>query len=201
MTFNIDFAAREDMKKIYDSDMDAFGEEGSIRPENLEEWYDINNHQWMVAKDEEDNLLGYMAIYHLRESAYKKLVSGVITEKDFTKEDFEEFKANNNIYCYIAGFVAKGQASRVAISLINKTISYFRFLKENNINVLEICAEGFNPKGIKLCEKLGFKKIRQEKPLANGVIPYFFIFDLRNENFSRVINAIKEIFLESEEYL
>lgn len=200
MSFKIDFCSEQDIPKMADLDKQIFGEEGSIEVELLKEWYNINKYQWIVAKDEDGNCIGYMGVWHINEQAFNKILAGEITEKDFVEEDFIKFEEGNNIFCYISGFVVKDKNTRVAISLINKTVAYFRFLKEHNIKVKKVCAAAFTVKGNVLCQKLGFERIREDKPFSNGTTPVIYVHNLWDSNFSRVLNAVKEIFLDNDIY-
>lgn len=205
MNFKIDFAKREDIRKMEELDYIAFGQEVAsqveMSVEMIEGWYDINKYQWLVAKDEDENVLGWIGIYHLNEKAFKKLESREMLEIDLTNDDFVEFKKDNTIYCHIVGFTVRNKNTRVAISLINKCIAYFRFLKDNNIRIKGISSMAVTDQGIKLCRKLGFIKAQEYDMLPNEVRPKLFVLNLADDNFSMVVNAIKHIFLENDKYL
>lgn len=205
MNFKIDFTKREDIPKLAELDKMAFGSEVTDEVEadirTIEEWYDVNNYQCLAAKDGEGNILGYISIYHLNNQAFDKLVKGFITEKDLTKDDFMEFKEGNRICCYIDGFTVKQSNTRIAISLINKSIAHLRFLKEKNIIIEKLGATAISKKGFKLCKKLGFEKVRDYEPLPDGLVPALYVLDFDTPSLSKVTAAIKEIILENDKYL
>jgi hypothetical protein len=201
MGLTIDFAKREDVEKMFQLDKAAFGIDECIEPEVLIKWFDANNYQWIVARDEEDNVLGCIGLCHLKKEVFEKLTRGEITEKDLNEESFMSFKEGKKIYCYLSSFVVKDNNSSIAVQLLCKSLSYFRFLKKKNVKVEKMCAMAVTKQGEKLCEKLGFKIERKLEKQSDGVIPKIYVYDFNDENYSKLMNQVKDIFLDSEEYL
>lgn len=201
MNFKIGFPERSDIQKLVELDYMVFDKDLTLDTSDVEKWHDINNYQWLAAKDEEGNALGYLGIFHINEEAYYKLVKGEITEKDLNNKYFLKLCESNDIYCYIDGFVVKEKNTRIAMSLLIKSIGYVKFLKEKNISIQKIVTMATSKTGINLCNKLGFKKIREYKVLPDGIIPTLFELDLKDESFSRLVNAIKEVIYENDTYL
>lgn len=205
MNFKVDFLCAQDVIKEVELDRVVYGsdieEVMHIDTSELIEWDLFNFHKCLGAKDSEGNLLGYLAVYHLREEVFYKLSNKEISEKDLKKSDFVEPIQESRVFCYICGFVVKDQNTRVAISLLNKAIAYCRHLKQNNVLVMGLGATAISAQGTKLCKKLGFKYICTYNVLPNGFIPELYMFDLSESSFSILINSIKEIFLENDKYL
>lgn len=199
MQFKFGFMEIDDFEKMFKLDKEVFGEELAVDTKTMKDWYRTNKFQWIVAKDEEENIFGYLSLWHLNKETFEKVMSGEKLEKDFTGKDFLGFGESDKIYCYIAGFVAKD--IRIAMSIISKTIAYFRFLKEHGIFVEKVGTVAVSKKGIKLSKKLGFRKIREGSPDKDGIIPEYVVIDIKDKNMSRVVNAVKEIMLESDSYL
>lgn len=198
MSFKVDFLEYDDIKKMRELCIETFGEALDI--EVLEEWYYFNKYQWLAAKDEEDNLLGYIGIWNLKKESFDKLVNGEKLELDITIGDIAEFKDNNKVYCHISAFVVRNHNTRIAISLISKSVAYVRFLKEHNVNVEKISTIAVSEDGLKLCRKLGFKEVGT-KIMSDGTESTIFVLDLKDDNFSRLVNAIKLIILKNDQYL
>ena len=88
MRFTIDFLKRSDMVKLLKLVNDTFSESHIADILTAEERYDINEFQWIVAKDDEDEIIGYLEIFHISEDVYDKFVNGLMTEDDFNNDNF-----------------------------------------------------------------------------------------------------------------
>ena len=149
MSFKVDFPKEEDCKKIYELNLEAFGSELTIDHAYIKEWYESNAYQWLIAKDEEDNLLGYINISHIKNKTFDDIINGRISEKDVRSEDILKLGQKDKICCYIQGFAVRNKNTRVAISLLNKVLAYVRFLKEKGICVERVGA--INRQGTDTC--------------------------------------------------
>lgn len=201
MHVTVDFLKREDIYEVVKLGVEIFGEGEIVETSVLESWFNVNNFQWLIAKDKEDNVVGFLSLWHLDEESFNKLVNGEILEVEMTERNFLHFKENDVVHCHIGAFVVKGKNSRAAIGLINKAITYFKFLKDNGIIVKEVSTYPVTDSGLKLVKKLGFKNIGYGKALSDGTVPPIYVLDFDEHNVSHVINSIKEIYLDNREYL
>ncbi len=200
MNYKVDFPIEDDCRKIYQLNFETFGGELTIDYEYVKEWYDTNPYQWLVAKDEEDNLLGYINFSHIKNETFDNIINGTISEKDVRSNDIIKLGEKENIFCYIQGFVVRDKNTRVAISLLNKVLSYFRFLKGKGIIIEKVGTMAVTGDGSRLCEKLGFR-IMKEIKMPDGLKETIYLLDLSHTNYSIIIKGVKDIFLDTRDYL
>lgn len=200
MYCKVDFPTEEDCRKIYELNLDTFGSELTVDYKNVKELYDANPYQWLVAKDEDDNLLGLVNFSHIKTETFDNLINGEISERDLRGRDVIKLGEKNKICCYILGFVVRNKNTRVAITLLNKVLGYVRFLKDKGIIIDRAGTMAVTGDGSKLCDKLGFKIIK-EREMPGGLKEIFYELDLNDESYSRIVKGIKDIFLDTGEYL
>lgn len=200
MSFTVDFPEIEDCRKIYEMNHQMFGGELTIPPEFVEGWYRVNRYQWLVAKDEEGNLLGYINMSHIKDETFDDIINGKILERDVRSENIIELGKKGKICCYIQGFVVRDKNTRVAIALLNKVLGYVRFLKGNGVCIEKVGAMAVTGDGSRLCEKLGFKVVR-EIQLDNGLKEIIYVLNFNDKSYSKLVKSIKDIFLDTKEYI
>lgn len=198
MPIKIEFVKENDAKGIIDMDVEVYGPDDMVDEATVRDWISVNPYHGFVAKDENGLVLGAIGLYHIKKESFDKIIGGEITEQNLTKEDILPFKEGNIVNCYLSITVRK-ENSRVAVLLLSKVVWYFKFLAEHNIDVDKICAIGYTDKGIKLCEKLGMKKVREYEPLPSGRMTALYVKDLKEDSASRFAKTVKGILLENNE--
>lgn len=194
MSVNIDFAKVADIPLIINLDYEIYPVEGIMDQSVVEERFYQNPYQWLLAKDDKGNLLGYLNIIPMQTQTFEKLLNGEFIEgEELVSKNLLELKNEAVLDLYIASIAAKDHNKEVAFNLLFSLIKYTRFLTKKDIRLNRIAAISFTEEGQELCEKIGFDYITKEEPLMCGFVPNVYLLDLKKKTKSIFINKIKKI--------
>lgn len=194
MKITVAFGTSEDLQPMIDLDYDIYPVEGIVTTESVIERFNKDNYQYLVAKDEHNNLQGYLNIVSMPDHAFNKIVEGNWSEsEELVADNILSLTSNTEINCYITSIIVRDYNSEVAQQLLYGLLKYARLLSHKHITINKIAAIAFSREGENLCKKLAFEPMKRLEQLNCGFVPIVYLLDFKKENPSYLIQKIQKI--------
>jgi hypothetical protein len=182
--------SREEFKKVYDIDCEAYGE-SNISADILRNWWKQYPQGIYIVKKSEE-VIGAFGIFPLSVKSYNLLREGSITEKEIIINKNENKDKLNKEYWYISGIVIikKYRKKKAILYLLYISIEHwFRSLpKANNIVIGSI---PISEEGLRLLVHYCFAEIKNAEDRKNHYPFYEKTFN-KNE-IEELIGAFKHV--------
>lgn len=194
MKITVSFGTKSDLQLMRNLDFDIYPIEGIVKENTSIHRLNKDPYQYLVAKDGDYILQGYLNIVSVTDQAFKKILEGKwVDSEDLIADNILSLTPNSEINCYITSIVTRNDNREVAAQLLFGLLRYVRLLSKKNIKLNKIAAISFSKDGERLCRKLGFEPIMYMEQLSCGFIPCLYLLDLKKDNSSFLINKIRKI--------
>lgn len=136
-------------------------------------WIEINNDIYTFLVERANaRSVGYINAMPVSDECFKSILAGTKADKEITADDLRSYEPNAAISLYLMSIAVDpdhqkhggGLDSEALEHLINGMIGKLMYYAMNrNLRVKQIAAVGWTAIGRKLCERLGMKKVSDDK--------------------------------------
>jgi hypothetical protein len=170
--YQIDPAKLEEIDWIANLEAEVYSSNDAPPKSVLEEWYCSNLNGFSIIRNKEGQKIGHIDILPLRPEALRKLVDGVIVERDIRGNDLYTPAERNLIRSlYIESVVihpAQGSSNaRAVLYLLCSFISLVERLC-NPADVENLYAIAATTRGIRFIRHVGFNRIKEANERKDG---------------------------------
>lgn len=193
----VDFMKKEEIPALVDLELDLYPAECVFPVEGWSELYDKNNYINLVARDENQKVVGVLNIMPMTQKLFDKVLNGTYEFlEDLSYDSILPFEDNMTADFHFGTFVTKEK--EVAVSLMFGLIKYARLLRKKNIKMNRLSCIIASPEGQHLCESLGFDIIHEFESYGNGFAGGILVLDMNKKSKSFLINKIQRILFSKD---
>jgi hypothetical protein len=152
----------------------------TIKPEVVRRNRELNQYSFVIVRDNNDRVLGFIDLFYLRPDILKALVKGSIAEPNLLPEHIISSTQTNDLY--LAGFavapdVPKFEKVKLAHSLVYAMLQMISKRANNGADPVGLYTIGYSRPGRRWIEGIGaFAKI-EDTELESDTPPYKAVID------------------------